>query len=330
MAFSYPAVGLGGLTEEQWSKMHAAGDGIINDFDGTAWGIQIVSSNTVVRVGTANVTQYVRVNGYVLEQVGTVDLPIPPAVGTYFVTAQYDPARNVAGAPVAPATIGPAATEGPVRIILSPSTHDITGNKQYTMIARLARTVVNGAVTILNYGQRIGDIFSVDVMPPAKIANPETPYVGWDHPLGSTCFETTTHEVYIKRLAGEGGTYWQKQSRVGPFAFPAPASLVAQAADEPARYYLTNHRATVEFEGTLKRASGSSLTNGADVILGTMPEAFWPATQGRWSCAAKMPSRWNTVQVTIGTDGIVTLYDPAGFEIDWVDLSAISYRVRGR
>jgi hypothetical protein len=317
---SYPAYGNGGLTVDQWSRMNTASDGVINNFDGNAWPLTIISATNTARLGAGTV----RVNGYVLENDGDLDLAIPTAAGTYYIAACYDPTLNVAQ------TDGTANPSGPVRIVLQ-SALDTSNGKTYTLMRRLTRATAGGPVTALSWINSVGSVFSVPQMPTAKLTNPEGGLGGWDHPVGSQCLDRTTWEWYDKVPTGTPGqTRWRPRSVDGPYPFPAQGTLVAAAANEPATYTIQNNGAVVSFEGTLKRSNGASLSNGADVGLGVMPQALWPATQGRWSCVGKMPSRWATVQVTVGSDGVVALYDPVGFEIDWVDLSAISYRVKGR
>lgn len=316
---SFPAYGDGGLTIAHWSKAFNAQDGVINNFDGTAWALTIISATNTARLGPGAV----RVNGYILESDGDLDLSIPTGAGNYYIAACYDPTLNVA---LGDGTANPL---GPVRIVCS-SALDTSNGKTYTLMRRLTRAVAAGAVTSTSWLNSVGNVFTVPTMPTVKLTNPEGALGGWDHPVGSICTALDTGERYQKVPGSTvGATYWRRDSIDGPYDFPNPNSLVSQAANEQARYYFTDNGAMVQFEGTLKRSSGASLTNGADVGLGTMPVGARPVIQQRWPCTVKLAAGWDSLQVTVRPDGIVSLYNPTGtLSVDYIDLSAISYRVR--
>jgi hypothetical protein len=316
--FSYPAVGLGGLNETQWSTMYNSPDGVINDYSGGGLALTVVNGSTIARIAAG----FGRVNGYTIENTADLDLTIPSAVGTYYVAAQYNPALNVADAS------GNANPVGPVSLVIS-DVLDTAGNKAHTVLHRLIRTVAAGAVTTTDLRQHIGDTFSVSVMPNVKRTDPETTLTGWVHPLGSIAYERSSGDVFVKLPSTTGsGTYWQSQSFETPIAFPANSPLTANAANEAPFYYFTSNRAMVHLEGTLKRVSGAAMTStGVDVTLGTLPAGARPKKQYRGAIVGKLASGWTTCQLTVLTDGTVVLYDN-NIAVTWVDLSGVSFRVR--
>src|SRR4051794_29329687 len=109
---SYPSYGNGGLTIDMWAKMYADADGIINDFhtNGVS-ALNLTLTGDIARIGPGTV----QVNGYDMEVTGTTDLSAPAVVATttYYITALYDPALNVAAAD------GSANPLGPVRLTIT-------------------------------------------------------------------------------------------------------------------------------------------------------------------------------------------------------------------
>lgn len=316
---SYPAYGNGGLTVANWSSAFTAQDGAINNFDGNGWTLTVISATNTARLGPGTV----RVNGYVLENDADLDLAIPTGAGNYYIAAVYDPTLNVAQGD------GTANPLGPVRIVLQ-SALDPAGGKAFTLMRRLSRATSGGPVTSLSWVNSVGSVFSVPTMPAQKLLNPEGALQGWDHPVGSQCLARDTGEWYDKVPAtATSTTWWKPRSVDGPYAFPSFSSLVAQATDEPARYYFYNNGSMIRFEGTLKRSSGANLATGNDVGLGVMPIGARPVNDGRWPCTIKLSVGWDTAQVTVNNGGAVNMYDPPGTPVvDFIDLSNISYRVR--
>jgi hypothetical protein len=184
------------------------------------------------------------------------------------------------------------------------------------------------AATVTALRPFVGATLSMERLPTQARAFPEAPLVGFTHPLGTTVYESSTGDLWRKLRNTNGVIYWDATSIDLLTAFPAGAGLVAAAADEPARYYTTNSRSIVRFEGTLRRNTGT-LTTGGDVPLGTMPVGFRPITQQRWPCTVKPTAGgWGIANVTVqASNGAVTMYNP-GVSLDWIDLSGVSYRVR--
>jgi hypothetical protein len=316
---SYPAVGVGGLSEAQWAQMYDCPDGIVNDYTGTSLELTIVSASNVARISPGIVC----VNGFYLEVTAAEDLAVPTTAGTYNIAAMYDPALNVADG------AGNAATLGPCRLVISTSL-DTTGNKRYVLLYQITRTTGQAlsAATITALRPFVGATLSMERLPTQARSFPEAPLVGFTHPLGTTIYESSTGDLWRKLRNTNGVIYWDATSIDLLTAFPAGAGLVAAAADEPARYYTTNSRSIIRFEGTLRRNTGT-LTTGGDVPLGTMPVGFRPITQQRWPCTVKPTAGgWGIANVTVqASNGAVTMYNP-GVSLDWIDLSGVSYRVR--
>jgi hypothetical protein len=320
---SYPAVGNGGLTATDWASMYGCPDGIVNDLSGQAFALTRINSGDIARLAAGIAC----VNGYFLENDGAYDLTVPTAAGTYWIAVMYDPDLNVAD------ENGDASPLGPCRLVIdTPSFFTEADGRRFTLLYSIVRTVGQTltAATVNNHRQHVGANLTVEKVAPHMLTIPETPLVGYQHPVGTSIFERSTGEVRrkIPNPSG-GGTVWQRDAYRGPFNFPHPASLGPVVPDEAPRYHLTDHVAVVRFEGSLKRVNGQPLTAGLDVILGTMPVQHRPAKQVRLSCVGKAASKWRNVQVTVrASDGAVVLYDPFDFEILWLDLAGIAYRLK--
>ena len=132
-------------------------------------------------------------------------------------------------------------------------------------------------------------------------------------------------ETYHRVLDG-GIPLWKSAAMAEPQPLDLRSGLVASTT---APLFWQGAGGQVSLEGTIKRSSNASLTNGADVLLADLPVWARPVNRVRFSVVGKPPSGWRAVQVTVGTDGVLTLYDPDGFECDWIDIAGITYRTRG-
>ena len=318
---SFPAVGNGGLTSANWSKMYTCPDGIVNDTTGSAFAITLVSASNIARLSAGTAC----VNGYFLNNDGEFDVAVPTGAGTYNIAVMYDPTLNVADGS------GDAVPAGPCRIVIA-TTLDTSGGRQYTLLYQIVRASGQAlsAATVRKLGQHVGPNISIPAMPAAALTVPPGVITGFEHPVGTLIFEESTREHYRLVPHSNGSLYWQRQSSDGPFALPSHSLLVAGQPNEAATYHLTDNRSRVVFEGTLKRSSnGNLVVNGTDVILGTMPVGLRPLKQLRFPCTVKLSVGWDVQTVTVRPDGVFVLYDPVGSPIiDFLDLSAISYRVR--
>lgn len=319
---SYPAVGNGGLTATDWGSMYTCPDGVVNDLVGGSLALTRINTGNIARIAAGTAC----VNGYFLENDSDLDLTVPTAAGTYRIAVMYDPTLNVAD------NNGDASPEGPCRIIIATGL-DTSGGKAYTHLHTIIRTAGQTltAATHNDYRQHIGPNLSITFLPQALRNVPESNFGGYTHPIGTTIHERSTGEVWRKVPSATGNTaFWQPSSISTVVNIPMPAALVTANTGEAPRYWLTDNNMVCHLEGTIKRSNNTSLTNGADVGLGTMPADVRPEKQVRFACTAKKPSKWTTVNVTVRTDGIISLYDPTDEEVDWVDLSGIHYRLKDR
>ena len=307
---SFPAVGTGGLTDVQWGVMYGAKDGIIEDYTGTSCSLSRLNASNIARVSTGKVS----VNGYVLDITSDEDLycapvvvPNPPV--TYHIAAMYDPALNVADGDLS------RSDAGPCRLIISTGALDMSGGKAYTILYSLTRT----SSQVLSDSEKVdrrrwtGPVVEFDVY--QSVVSGTTAY-----PRGTVRYEQSTSSTSIRTLNDAGTALeWRSLSGGPDIPFPAPGALVAYSA--PATYYKANGR--VYLTGTLKRSSGSNLSTGADVLLGTLPVGARPADSNRFLCHA---NAGRAVGVRVFSDGTVVMSDPDEAN-SFIDLSSISFRV---
>lgn len=299
---SYPAVGEGGLTDDQWSKMHASQDGIVEDYMLT--GVEacaMTRSNATDKVTIK--PGKVKINGYILDIITDSELDAPaPGAGTavYSIAGMYDPALNVADGE------GAASEQGPCRLIITNGPLDMSGGKQYTLLRTLTRSTGQDltAAPTVDYRRWIGVAVSLPVKPATD------PGDGWDFPRGSTIYETSTGFTYLRDLNDvtptPTGLMWRNLTQPPELPFPGVGGLVAY--DVAPTIVRANGR--VSLAGTLKRSNGANLATGAAVTLATLPAGFRPAARRVFVCGAA--GTLNFVLVAVYPTGLVQMVDPVG------------------
>lgn len=319
---SYPSLGVGGFAIDKWATYFDGDDGIINDYTGGSLALTRISSGDIARYSLGQV----RVGGYVLEVTANHDLVVSTTAGTYYTWACYTPASNVADGS------GNAIPAGPVSLGISSGSPSTTGGKQYFLLDKIVRTTGQAltAATVTSYRRWVGPHVYMDALP-VPLTGQEVEFdlvlTGFGpYPIGSVLSVRSIAETFDRLLSG-GSVVWRARSMTAPVALPLRSGLVANT--DPPQYWMTAG-GDVRFRGTVKRASGSNLTNGADVLLADLPAGFRPTVRERGPITAKKSgSGWDQVNISVGSDGVMTLYDPDGFEVDWVDLSKYSYRTKG-
>jgi hypothetical protein len=316
---SYPAVGTEGLVETQWPYVAALGNGIVEDYHTGGIAAFPMSLNNTTNVATIGLGK-ARVDGYIGEVTAPQDLSVP-AVGsttTYTIAWQYDPALNVADGDASRSDLGP------MRLICQAGALDTTGGKQYLVLYTITRASSQAltAATQVDYRRWVGPVFSM----PDYFST--APSVGWldGVPRGSLLFQTNadggagTNNISHRGLNAAGTALtWISFFAETPIAFPHPAALVAY--DTPAEMWKTG--TTVNARGTLRRSSGSNVSTGSNVILGTFPVGWRPAKMQRFILCALGGDGY--CRVTLGTDGVLTMSpDPASVPI--VALDGLTFR----
>jgi len=314
---SYPAVGIGGFTDAEFTKSYASQDGIFEDYHtGGVSALNLTRNNTTdectIGVGM------VRVNGYTLEVTSPHALPTPPISSgtvTYRIAAQYDPSLNIADGG------GSASTLGACRLIVTSGALDTSNNKQYTILYEVTRAAsqVLTAATVVDRRRWVGQV--IEVPDYSNLVTGFGPF-----PRGTIIVQTAdaaapgTMNMSIRTVDGSV-LVWKSMTGEAAVPFPAAGTLVAQ--DEPALMY--KEWGTVHLQGTLKRsAAGSNLNNGSPVILGTLPVGWRPGAGCRFMVLASGPV---AVGIVVTPSGTVSMYDPVGTtNVAYVQLNGISFR----
>lgn len=310
---SFPAEGTDGFDVAQWADYFDANDGIINDYTGTSLGLTRISSGDIARYSPGEVL----VAGYVLRVTSNTDLVVGTAAGTYWTWASYDPTLNVAGGG------GAAAAAGPCRLGISTGAPDTGGGKQYVLLDRITRPASTAltatSVTVESFRRWVGPNLYMPAMPAPALTTPETAVVGFTYPAGTTI--RTDLGNYQHRPQPSGGLGWT--TPFTSFAFPATSEFVA--VDAPALVVAEANR--VALQGTLKRATGSNLSNGSNVALGTLPVGYRPKNVKRFICYGNGAGTSQVIApVKVENTGLVTMYDPPNAVV-FIDLSAINFSI---
>jgi hypothetical protein len=315
---SWPAVGDGGLSDDQWLSGYAAEDGIINDFHTSGTAACSLTVNSTTNEVTISPGQ-VRVSGYTLDVESNTVLSCPTvgSTTTYSIVAQYDPALNVADGS------GDADPLGPVRLIITNTAVSTSGGKHNYTLYTGVRTVGQAlsAVSWTDHRKWIGPVM---VGPNSTLNLTLTP-VARGTLLIQTDAASTTDLVNISvRTVNAGGTAleWQSLLCPPPVAFPVRATLVANESTTPPE--MVREGSWVNLRGTIRRSGGGNLNNGAPVILGDLPVGWRPTTGRRIACMGSGP---NFLAVNVGSDGIVSMYDPP-VNVTFIQLDGIRFRVQ--
>lgn len=331
---SYPRKGKPSFSIAEWSDLFVAGSGIVNAYDATPVELTRIAVGDIARYSVGQVA----VGGYVLKITGNEDLTVPTSAGTYYTWACYDPVANVAAD-----GDNNANPSGPCHLGISTGLPTVTGGKQFTLIDRIARpagvALTAASVQVTRMAPWVG----------ASIAIPDLPYgftpndLGWTtsdtgndiYPLGSTLVVLSTGERFYRQLDGDTSPYWQAETICEVNPIDLRDGLVADSTAAVPQWWTTGGNGLggsgiVNFEGRVKRSNGKPLSNGQDVVLGDMPVGLRPRQRISRPCTVKKTgSGWDQANVTVGTDGVITMYDIDDFELTFVDLSAITYRTRG-
>ena len=313
---SYPAVGTGGMSETEWLNMFANPDGIVNDTSvGGSFALSRIDAGNIARIG---VGQY-RLNGYTLEVTVAEDLTVSTTAGTYLIAVKYDPALNV------PDGGGGAAALGPCRIVIGTSL-STAGGESYGILYTITRAASQALTNAISVDNRVwtGPVTAMPAIP----ATPPSPAQAFTR--GSVMVETDAASTAGRnrisiRWPNAGGTAleWRPLTEKVAVAFPANSPLVAVDTSP----MMTLENGHVFLSGTLKRASGSNLSSGSEVTLGTLPVGWRPPNIVRFVCYANGAGTSQTfAPVKVTSAGVVIMYDPDDAVV-WMDLSAINFKV---
>jgi hypothetical protein len=313
---AYPARGDNGLTEEQWSRMHADRDGIVSDYIGTACALTVNDATNKAKVGAGRVA----VNGYVLEiDADGQEVDIPPAVGSpvsYHIAAHYDPTLNVA------TESGGRSLLGPVRLEVFAGNYptEADGNAYVVLwLIQRAPSQVLSAATKVDYRRWVG--YTVEMTAYQFMGNV---------PRGSIVLQSNkgaeTGNISVRTINAAGTALeWKSLNQSARIALPTSSLLVANLNDTPATIHKEWTR--VYIEGTLRRSSGAKLNvPGSAVNLGTLPVGWRPKNQARFTIPGP---GWKTANIVISPDtGVITMYDtdPAMGDIAFVQFDGVSFR----
>jgi hypothetical protein len=308
---SYPSDGIDGLTITDWADFFNSRDGAADNYVDGALALTRIDSGNVCRISAGNVD----INGYRLQVQTDTDLTCPtPSSGsaTYFIVGYYDPNLNVADAG------GNSPSLGPCRLALFASTDiDTTlAGKAWVLLHSVVRSAGQAltAAVVASYVHWLG---GPTVEWPLSQANPPTgSYLA---PRGTFRAAMDKRSLLIRTSGTGGALAWVDLLNAGPFAFPAPSSLVANNGTPQ---YFVHSGVMVKCRGTLKRSTGTLSVGTNDVTLGTFPVGFRPLFTERYLC--KTGSGKNYVEVRVGPDGSVTMTGETG--VDWIDISPINFR----
>lgn len=314
---SYPSAGLGGLTEDQWRTMFGANDGIVTDYAGTAFSLTLINAGSIARIAAGRAS----LDGYIYETDASVDLVLAvPGTGTatYRIAVQYDPTLNI------PDGSGDASAAGPCQLNVWNTALPSTSGESYLLFYKIVVTagqLLTQAV-VTDYRVWLGPALYMNKLPTAS----ETGF--GRYPKGAHIWESSSNLLGVSSAGVSGSTSLPTfDSILAPavHAFPAAGNLVA--ADTPAVYYKAGPR--VNLMGTLKRPTGN-LSNGNDVILGTLPAGYRPKALLRFCCSGGSPGGLHvTGHVKVIETGQVALYDVNTGDpgLNWIDLSGVSFRI---
>ncbi len=239
---------------------------------------------------------------------------------------KYDPDLNVAQGDLT------ASPDGPCRLIIAAEL-DTTGNDSYLLLYEIIRAAGQNLTdaAIIDYRRFCGST----IVAPSLNGGPAAglgPYprgtialVGGFTGMDRLVRGIRTGSSFATGVTGEIGELEWFSLTSESLIFPAPGSLVS--ADGTSAY-ARREEGRVFLEGTLKRSSNASLSNGANVTLGTMPRGWRPAGgERRFICYGNgVGSKQVIAPVTVKSDtGAVIMYDPPA-EVVWIDLSGINYR----
>lgn len=324
---SYPAVGVNGFDANQWAVQFRNQDGIVDDFTGNALNIDRIDATNTVRVYEGKV----RVGGYVLEVTAPHDLVLAPVTAgapvTYYVAASYDPLLNVADGS------GNAATGGPCRLTVTAGPPSTAGGKAYVLLYTVVRAIGQALTvsTLADLRRWTGPLVEVATVPrAAPELNADANAKG--QPLfltgfgpfsrGTRVYETSTRRTF--RMTWQGATPVLEPSVTDPVPLNMPSAF--RAWDLAPAYFMAGSR--VQLMGSIKRANDTPVmtaTNDNDVLVGTLPASACPNRVKRFSVYAG--GRHGPAFMKVEADGQVYVYGGGGVQIDWVDLSPISYEV---
>lgn len=304
---SYPAVGKNGFTETAWAKYFGSRDGVVEG-GSTSLNLALIDSGNICRIAAGSAS----VNGFRLDVTADHDLICPTTAGTYYIGVLYDPALNVADG------AGDADPDGPCQLVLVP-TVDTTGGKAFLLLYSFSRASGQAlsAVTVRDDRHWLGG--TVDWA--NSMTNPPVGEVAT--PRGTVRFAYDVRKLFVRTLNATGVLAWLDLLNDGPFTFPSPSSLVSRDAAPSAVQYFRYAGCMVKLRGSLKRSSGSNLSTGNDVTLGTMPVGYRPAFTERFPC--KTSGTGGQVEVRVENTGAVVMTDN-GDSFTWVNLSPVSYR----
>lgn len=316
---SYPAAGNNGLTIDQWPEAASIGDGIIEDYVGTACDLDRLNSTDIARVHPGKV----RVGGYVLDITAAEDLYCAPVVTgnpavTYYIAAMYDPALNV------PDGSGNRSTLGPCRLIINAGAPSTAAGQEYTLLYTLTRTAnqLIASTTKRNYRVWVGPQLEFD----DEAGSPsvaESPVGFGPYPRGTTIWNRASN-IRMRLTLGSGGTLqWQ---RAIPSASPLPLASGFTALDTDPQYLPTNDAGEVRLAGTVKRSNNNPIVGAAataDVRIATIPLTYAPARIKRFMVYGG-GQRAAFIKVT--SAGEVFVY-AGGVSLDWVDLSPCTWQI---
>lgn len=316
---SYPAAGAGGYTITEWqSQVGAYSDGIIGDITATALDNVRIDATDMCRILPGKV----QVAGYVLEVTSAHDLYCAPvasgAAVTYFISAQYDPALNV------PDGSGNASSQGPCRLVITAGPPSLAGGKTYVLLYTVTRSpsqVLSAAVQA-DYRRWTGPFLDVSSVPRDPTTQEPTFPIGFGpFARGTQVYDRATRATY--RFTYRSGELKMLNEVEDPRTLPIPNAL--RAWSQTPEYYF--NRSRVYLRGDIKRSDDSPLLTANttnDLVVGNLPETFRPGQTKRYSLYAG--GRRGPAFVKIGSDGEILLY-ASGTQIDWIDLSPISFEV---
>lgn len=310
---SFPAVGVGGLSGSQWSVMYGTEDGIVEDYH--AGGVEAC---ILTRSGdTATISAgKVKVNGYVLSIDSPTDLSLPTVTTTttYYINAVYDDNLNVEVAGT-----DNADPLGPCRLEVSAGPPAPSTSRTYYTLYTVTRAAGQAltAATVDDQRQWVAAVRTARTRPPLGSIPRGTHLIVVNRAISK--FEHWVMEVNT----GGTGLGWVDLLNQGPFAFSMPSSLVSRDASPSAVQYFRFATCMVGMRGSVKRSSGSNLSTGSDVTLGTMPVGYRPGFTERFIC--KTSSAGGQVEVRVENTGAVVLTDNND-SFTWVNLSPVMYR----